>query len=109
MELVKLKAENKNIELKYYFAPEVPDYVNIDNQRFTQIVLNLISNAVKFTNDGFVRVLVNFIPDQLRENGTSVNSPSKIIGKKAIAPGNRSSGLRGSAAGGSGFELSHQI
>eukprot|EP00347_Sterkiella_histriomuscorum_P010563 403375807 len=64
MELVEFKANEKKLQLQYYFGPEVPDYIYIDSSRFTQIMLNLISNAVKFTSKGFVRVIVNFIPDQ---------------------------------------------
>lgn len=60
----------------------MPDYVFLDNQRFTQIILNLISNAVKFTPKGYVRVIVAFSPDK-REK---LNDKSII--KRNSAPDN---------------------
>ncbi|CDW75347.1 histidine kinase [Stylonychia lemnae] len=73
IELVEFKSNEKKLQLQYYFAPEVPDYVYLDNPRFTQIILNLISNAVKFTQKGFVRVIVNFIPELNNEDQNNKN------------------------------------
>lgn len=35
MELVEFRANEKKLQLLYYFSPEVPDYVFMDNSRFT--------------------------------------------------------------------------
>ncbi len=48
------KAKEKNIGYAIRFSGEVPEYVKIDPHRLTQIVLNLLGNAVKFTSKGGV-------------------------------------------------------
>jgi PAS domain S-box-containing protein len=43
-------AQNKNIQVEVQIAPELGS-VTLDEQRFRQILYNLLSNALKFTND----------------------------------------------------------
>jgi len=52
-------ANAKGIELFLDFAPNLPDYVLGDGKRLRQIVLNLVSNAVKFTREGEVVIKVS--------------------------------------------------
>ena len=54
------KADSKSLELEVGISPELPDYLVIDEIRIRQILMNLVSNAVKFTHKGFVKVLVEF-------------------------------------------------
>jgi protein-histidine pros-kinase len=54
-------AEAKNIDVKIDVA-SVPDTVLLDRQRFKQILYNLLSNALKFTNEGG-RVRIEASPD----------------------------------------------
>ncbi|MGH9344017.1 MAG: MHYT domain-containing protein, partial [Terriglobia bacterium] len=54
-----LAADQKGLELACAITPDVPDTVLGDPGRLRQIVLNLVSNAVKFTGRGEVVVHVN--------------------------------------------------
>nr|WP_320025374.1 PAS domain S-box protein [uncultured Acetobacterium sp.] len=51
-------AENKGIELNYAFSATIPQFVMGDFHRIQQILNNLISNAIKFTDAGEVWVKV---------------------------------------------------
>ncbi|WP_286831636.1 MULTISPECIES: ATP-binding protein [Kordiimonas] len=48
------QASNKGIELKAEFAMNMPDHILGDELRLRQILINLGSNAIKFTNQGTV-------------------------------------------------------
>lgn len=54
IDLFEPKAKEKNIELKCSIAPNVPHALLGDPVRLNQILVNLISNAIKFTSEGFV-------------------------------------------------------
>ncbi len=56
----RFKAENKQICLKLNAMDNVPELAVIDSSRFTQVLVNLISNAIKFTTDGEVVVNIYF-------------------------------------------------
>ena len=59
-----LKAHEKKLELLCEVAHEVPEVVRGDSTRLRQIVVNLVGNAVKFTDSGEVVVKVQ-MEDQL--------------------------------------------
>lgn len=53
-----LQAENKGLRLKHEKAVEVPWYVKGDPSKLRQILVNLIDNAIKFTQQGHVHIRV---------------------------------------------------
>jgi PAS domain S-box-containing protein len=58
LNLLALKAAEKNLELACLINPQVPDRIMGDITRLRQILVNLLSNAVKFTEAGEVVVSV---------------------------------------------------
>ncbi len=58
-DLIGLKAEEKDLELLIVQSPELPDRLVGDPLRLHQVLVNLASNAVKFTNHGEVIVGVD--------------------------------------------------
>jgi len=54
--LMAVRAQEKDIELKYEFATRMPHTVQTDPTRLRQILLNLVSNAIKFTDKGSVKI-----------------------------------------------------
>jgi PAS domain S-box-containing protein len=60
IDIVKLEASSKGLELLFDLDPVIPRYVFIDPVRLRQVLLNLLSNAVKFTPKGEVELKVRF-------------------------------------------------
>ena len=59
LEMVAPKAREKHLELAYELSPEIPNTVLGDSDRVRQVLLNFLSNAVKFTQKGEVLVSVS--------------------------------------------------
>ena len=62
-----LQADQKHLELLCDISPELPELVEGDPGRLRQIILNLVSNAIKFTAQGEVMLKVEFEPEQHRD------------------------------------------
>ncbi len=59
MESVAVQADNKGLELAFHVAQNVPDLLTGDPTRLRQIIVNLVGNAIKFTEHGEVVVDVS--------------------------------------------------
>ncbi|OMD44164.1 PAS domain-containing hybrid sensor histidine kinase/response regulator [Paenibacillus odorifer] len=57
-DLFMAKALEKNLELSYSMAPGVPTFIMGDAGRLRQVLVNLVSNAIKFTDRGNVCIYV---------------------------------------------------
>ena len=57
-------AEDKGLELLCSLTPGTPTFINSDPTRLRQIILNLMGNAFKFTNQGRISLRVSEIPEQ---------------------------------------------
>jgi signal transduction histidine kinase/DNA-binding response OmpR family regulator/HPt (histidine-containing phosphotransfer) domain-containing protein len=52
------KAEQKNIKLEFNFDEKIPKKIIGDKIRINQIIMNLVGNAVKFTEKGYIKINV---------------------------------------------------
>lgn len=55
-DMMELNAKEKNLQLNKHIDPRIPDKLVGDNVRLTQILLNLVGNAIKFTHKGSITV-----------------------------------------------------
>jgi signal transduction histidine kinase/CheY-like chemotaxis protein len=74
-------AQNNNNKITVNIDPKIPEYLIGDKLRLSQILMNLVSNALKFTNNGKVKVSANlvkaegktqYIEFQIEDNGIGI-------------------------------------
>ncbi|HBL13777.1 MAG TPA: hybrid sensor histidine kinase/response regulator [Cyanobacteria bacterium UBA11162] len=51
-EMLELKAKSKGINLQFDLAPDVPQYVQTDESKLRSCLINIVGNAIKFTERG---------------------------------------------------------
>ncbi|NJM27292.1 MAG: response regulator, partial [Pseudanabaena sp. RU_4_16] len=67
-----LRAKSQGLELIFEIAQDLPRYTNTDEGKLRQILINILGNAIKFTQTGKVTVRVRL------EQGEKHNSPTPI-------------------------------
>jgi PAS domain S-box-containing protein len=67
-DIVKYKVNEKGIELLLNLSPNLPRYAWVDPVRIRQILVNLVGNAVKFTEEGEIEIGISALPGK-DENG----------------------------------------
>tara|TARA_R110001583_G_scaffold26571_5_gene95805 strand:+ start:12485 stop:15850 length:3366 start_codon:yes stop_codon:yes gene_type:complete len=60
VDMFQMQASKKGLKFHYIASANLPDYVATDKQRFRQILINLISNAIKYTEKGSVTFQVSY-------------------------------------------------
>ena len=63
-QLLQPRAESKGIELSILYHPPLPSRIMTDPTRLRQILMNIVGNAIKFTEAGRVTVHVEFDPNE---------------------------------------------
>jgi PAS domain S-box-containing protein len=76
-EIIGVKVGVKHLELVSDFAPDLPDVIRADERRLRQVLLNLLANAVKFTDHGKICLRVTFLPParlcfEVRDSGIGI-------------------------------------
>ncbi len=61
MNVFKLSAPGKNLDLILSIDPATPRYMKADQTRLRQVLINLLSNALKFTEAGEVKLVTSFV------------------------------------------------
>jgi PAS domain S-box-containing protein len=60
-DMCSLKARDRGLELLYDIAPDVPDHLIGDSLRLGQLLLNLVGNAIKFTEIGEITLAIKVV------------------------------------------------
>ncbi|GEM_PF-1111244 len=63
-DLIASRAAEKGLTLQVDFTADVPSHIRSDPNRLRQVLLNLVGNAVKFTESGGVTVTVSLVPGE---------------------------------------------
>jgi signal transduction histidine kinase/DNA-binding NarL/FixJ family response regulator len=74
VDIMRVKAEEKSLSFSYELAPGLPPAVAIDETRLRQVLLNLLGNAVKFTDRGGVSLRVLAAPGEQGNDGQDVEA-----------------------------------
>jgi PAS domain S-box-containing protein len=81
-EIFRLRAKQKNISFSYESLSLLPTFVRGDEQKLRQVLINLLGNAVKFTESGGVVLKVGYHEEKIRfqveDTGIGI-APEKLI------------------------------
>ncbi|MDB5261252.1 MAG: domain S-box protein [Adhaeribacter sp.] len=82
------RAQQKSLRFNYYITPHTPQFIFTDETRLLQILSNLTSNAIKFTNNGNVHINVSSISNdgefctimfRVKDSGIGITEENKKL------------------------------
>ncbi|MEM8806255.1 MAG: CHASE2 domain-containing protein [Cyanobacteria bacterium P01_G01_bin.38] len=76
--ICRVRAEHKGIDFKVFLSDDLPKIVQADEKRLRQVFINLIGNAIKFTDCGSVTFKVELIENLVCNDEAGVLSVAKI-------------------------------
>lgn len=102
--MFEVQSKNKGLGFEYKISSDIPNTVRGDQKRLSQILLNLIGNAVKYTNRGLITVHFSyareFLSVEVNDTGAGISN-SEL--ESVFEPFYRSTNVQG--VGGTGLGL----
>ena len=78
IQLVRRRADEKGLFFRIQWGPDVPRHLLGDPDRLKQVLVNLVDNALKFTPEGEVRLLIEKVPAglafEVRDTGPGLDA-----------------------------------
>jgi two-component system, chemotaxis family, CheB/CheR fusion protein len=75
LSIMEIRANEKGLSLDVKYTNAIPQLIESDAKRLKQILINLVGNAIKFTNQGGVKIAVGFVemlsPDSFLETSSA--------------------------------------
>jgi len=68
-DIIRIRAEQKGLQFNYEVSANLPHTVMLDEKRVRQVLLNLLGNAVKFTDKGHISLKIGSV---VQKDGTAV-------------------------------------
>ena len=120
-DVIRIKAESKQISVNFQIDPKLPQGIIADETRLRQILLNLLGNAIKFTDSGYVLCRVSVLSGEetveinnrkcairfeVKDTGTGIHHEQ--LGK-IFAPFEQARDIRAAEGVGLGLSISRQL
>ncbi len=77
-ELINYQAHSKNLQINYIIDDDVPKYIWVDYIRLKQVLINLLTNAIKFTHVGGIDLTISVL--EIYKNSASLRFSVKDTG-----------------------------
>ena len=104
--MFELQARNKGLEFNYEYLSFLPSVVKADQKRLTQILINLLGNAVKFTEKGRIDFRIQYAREiaiiEVADTGPGINESEREKIFEAFARGSAANQIN---VGGTGLGL----
>ena len=97
--------KNKNFSIELDYDNDLPVYDKLNEKIFKQILINLFSNAFKFTQEGFIKLTVKLIEKKIfievsdTGSGIKLEEQNHLFNAFYMAPSNQNSNKDGSGLG----------
>ena len=105
--MFEIQSVNKGLGFNYEISPNLPNVVRADQKRLSQILLNIIGNAVKYTQTGSINIRFNYAREfllvEVEDTGAGI-SPSEL--KTVFEPFVRGDKVQGIGGTGLGLTIS---
>lgn len=101
--MFEIQARNKALSFEFSISKNLPPVVRADHKRLTQILINVLGNAVKYTQTGGVSVSFDyareFLAVEVKDTGPGITQEEKEAIFEPFVRGSAASGIGGSGIG----------